>query len=271
LRLIDSHAHTQAEAFDADREGVLAEARAAGVERMLVPGWDLASSRTAVELVARAGGDAGAGIHPHVARDSDRDFAAISELARDPAVVAIGETGLDYDRGLSALEDQLRNLRRHFALARELGKPVIIHCRSKPNERVAHDDLTRELIAAGAGTPDWSIAEGRPPALLHSFSGPVDYAETCLSLGLAISFSGLAFRKGEEATAVVARLVPPDRVLVETDCPYLSPPGAPRRNEPRYVAITAEWLAEQRDVNPLALGEQLVSNYDRVFARRLNR
>jgi len=109
---------------------------------------------------------------------------------------------------------------------------------------------------------------GRPPALLHSFSGPVDYGERALEMGLAISFSGLAFRKGEEASAVVARLTPDDRILVETDCPYLSPPGAPRkRNEPRYVEITARWVAEQRGQDPATLGDHLVANYDRLFRR----
>jgi TatD DNase family protein len=104
--------------------------------------------------------------------------------------------------------------------------------------------------------------------LLHSFSGPVDYAEQALDLGLSISFSGLVFRKGEEASADVARLPPSDRVLVETDSPYLSPPGAPRRrNEPRHVEITARWLAEQRGDDPEQLGAQLVANYDRIFSR----
>jgi TatD DNase family protein len=272
LRLIDSHSHVQSEAFDRDREQVIAAARDAGVERMLVPGWDLASSRAALQICANFDLDAGVGIHPHVARASEADFAAIAELARDPAVVAVGETGLDYDRGFSPRDDQLANLRRHFDLAKAVGKPVIIHCRSKAGERDAHDDLLRELVVAGAGTTDWLTAEGRPPALLHSFSGPVDYGEAALSLGLAISFSGLAFRKGEEASATVARLVPTEQLLVETDCPYLSPPGAPkRRNEPRYVETTASWLAQQRGTEPETLGHQLVDNYDRFFSRSSER
>jgi TatD DNase family protein len=258
VRLVDSHSHVQSDAFDGDRELVISAARGGGVERMLVPGWDLPSTRAALEVCAGFRFDAGAGIHPHVARDSDRDFAAVAELACDPLVVAVGETGLDYDRGFSSRDDQLRNLRRHFVLAHELGKPVIIHCRSKKGERDAQDDVIAELEAAGL-----------PPALLHSFSGPVDYAERALELGLAISFSGLAFRKGGEATAQVARIVPRDRLLVETDCPYLSPPGAPkRRNEPRYVEVTARWLAEQRGEDPQTLGDQLVANYDRIFTSR---
>jgi len=256
LRLIDSHAHVQAEAFDADRDQVICAARGAGVERMLVPGWDLSSSRAALVAAAQFGLDAGAGIHPHVARESDRDFDSIADLARDPLVVAVGETGLDYDRGFSPRDDQLRNLRRHLRLARELAKPAILHCRSKPGERDAQDDLLRAIDE-----------EGQPPALLHSFSGPVDYGERALEFGLAISFSGLAFRKGEEATAAVARLTPADRLLVETDCPYLSPPGAPRRrNAPEWVSVTAEWLAEQRGEKPDRLGEQLIANYDRLFS-----
>lgn len=259
MRLIDSHSHVQSEAFDRDRSEVISAARGAGVERMLVPGWDLPSSRAALSVCAEFALDAGAGIHPHLARDSDRDWRAVSNLARDPAVAAVGETGLDYDRGFSSRDDQLANLRRHLQLAGELNKPAILHCRSKPGERDAQDDLLRELDDAG-----------RPPALLHSFSGPVDYAQRALDMGLSISFSGLAFRKGEEATAAVARVVPDDRLLVETDCPYLSPPGAPRRrNEPQYVEITARWVAEQRGRNPDGLGDLLVANYDRLFRREM--
>jgi TatD DNase family protein len=266
MRMIDSHAHLQADAFRHDSVEVVAAARRAGVERMLVPGWDVASSAAALELV-RAGVEAGAGIHPHVAEAADgAQWHALEEIAADRRVRAVGETGLDYDRAFSPVGAQLANLRRHLALGRELGKPVILHCRSKPGRRDAHDDLLRELADAGAGTAGWPVEPGRAPALLHSFSGPVDYAERALEMGLAISFSGLAFRRGEESSAEVARLVPADRLLVETDSPYLSPPTAPRRrNEPQYVAITARWLAEQRGRDGVELGDQLVDNYDRLF------
>ncbi len=216
MRLVDSHCHVQADRFNSDRSAVLDAARAAGVERILVPGYDLGSSISAVELAGQEPVDASAGIHPHVAADADDEtWAAITDLAARREVVAVGETGLDYDRGFSPREAQLANLRRHLGLALDTGKPAILHCRSKPGRRDAQDDLIRELEAAG-----------RPPALLHSFSGPLDYAERALELGLAISFSGLAFRAGEEATAEVARLAPADRLLIETDSPYLSPPGA---------------------------------------------
>ena len=267
MRLIDSHAHLQADAFVRDAHDVLAAAREAGVQRILVPGWDADSSIRAVELAAAADVDAAAGIHPHTAAAATQaDWEAIERLAAFPRVVAVGETGLDYDRGFSPRDVQLTNLRRHLALARQLGKPVIIHCRSRPGERDAHEDLLRELTEAGSGSHDWPTADDRPPGLLHSFSGPVDYAEHALGMGLAVSFSGLVFRGGEEASATVARTAPADRLLVETDSPYLSPPGAPRRrNEPSWVRVTVEWLAERRGVGVRELGDQLVANYDRIF------
>ena len=256
MRLIDSHAHLQAEAFANDAGDVLARARSTGVVRCLAPGYDLDSSRASIKLARSLGVDASVGIHPHVAEGSEAHWPVIVELATDPLVVAIGETGLDYDRGFSPREAQLANLQRHLRLAADLQKPAILHCRSKPGQRDAQDDLIRLLN------------HYKSPALLHSFSGPVDYAERALAMGLAISFSGLVFRKGEEASADVARLTPADRLLVETDSPYLSPPGAPRRrNEPSYVSVTAHWLAEQRGDEPDALGEVLVANYDRVFNR----
>jgi TatD DNase family protein len=271
VRLIDSHGHLQAAAFAVDADEVAVAARLAGVERILAPGWDLGSSRAGLELASRHDFiDASAGVHPHAAAEVDDEaWAAIAALASDPHVVAIGETGLDYDRAFSPREAQLANLRRNLARALATGKPAILHCRSRVGQRDAQDELIAELRLAGVGGPDWLAVFGaRPPALLHSFSGPVDYAGAALELGLAISFSGLAFRPGEEATAIVSRLVPEDRLLVETDSPYLSPPGAPRRrNEPLWVEVTARWLAERRGVSADALGEMLVANYDRIFRR----
>lgn len=269
MRLVDSHAHLQAEAFAGDSLEVLAAARLSGVVRMLVPGWDVPSSRASLAFVAGRPGLLGtAGAHPHAASQIDEAaWRELTAMARDPAAAAIGETGLDYDRGFSPRDDQLANLRRHIALCLELGKPLILHCRSKPGERDAQDDLLRLLHEGGVGGPSAAAAfHGRSPAVLHSFSGPVDYGERALELGCAVSFSGLVFRRGEEASAEVARLVPADRLLIETDSPYLSPPGAPRRrNEPLWVAVTARWLAEQRGVDADALGEQLVANFDRIF------
>jgi TatD DNase family protein len=271
VRLVDSHCHLQADRFGGDLEIVLGGARMAGVERILVPGWDPASSEAAVDLVARYPWlDAAAGIHPHAATEVDEaGWARVLELAADPRVVAIGETGLDTDRNFSPLEDQLANLRRHLALSLATGKPAILHCRSRVGERDAQDLLVRELRDAGFDDSSALASfDGRPPAIIHSFSGPVDYAETVIEMGLAVSFSGLVFRAGEEPSADVARLVPADRLLVETDAPYLSPPGAPRRrNEPEWVRVTAVWLGERRGETAEVLEAALSAAYDRVFVR----
>jgi TatD DNase family protein len=271
VRLVDSHCHLNADRFDADVDLVVGGARLAGVERILVPGWDPPSSSRAVALAERfAWLDAAVGVHPHdAAAVDDAGWGTVVALAADPRVVAIGETGLDYDRLFSPVPDQLANLRRNLAVALDTGKPVILHCRSAVGRTDAHDALVDELRAAGLGGPAWSAAfGGRPPAVVHSFSGTPAYARTMLDLGLAVSFSGLVFRAGEEPSAAVAPIVPDDRLLVETDSPFLSPPGAPRRrNEPAWVAVTARWLGERREQTEDDLGPRLVAAYDRVFPR----
>jgi TatD DNase family protein len=269
-RLVDSHCHVNADRFADDASEVLAQARAAGVERLLVPGWNVRSCERAIELADEHEWiDCSVGVHPHDAAKVDAPgWRRIAELAREPRVRAIGETGLDFDRIFSPIPDQLANLRRNLALALDTGKPAIVHVRSANGRSDAQDAIVAELASAGFGSQA-SIAAfgvGRPPAVIHSFSGSVEYAERVLDLGLAVSISGLAFRKGEEATAEVVRLVPADRLLVETDSPFLSPPGAPRgRNEPAHVRITAEWVAARRDVGRDVIGEELVLAYDRTF------
>ena len=187
--------------------------------------------------------------------------------------MAIGETGLDSDRMFSPWDAQLENLRRNLALALATGKPAILHCRSRAGERDAQDALVAELRAAGFDGAAGRAAFGeRPPAIVHSFSGPVDYAREMVAMGLAISFSGLVFRRGEEASADVVPLVPADRLLVETDSPFLSPPGAsPRAQHARGVAITARWVAGRRGVEEDELGDGLVAAYDATFPRSLPR
>ncbi len=271
MRLIDSHCHVNADRFADDAELVLGSARLAGVERVLVPGWNVASSERALGLVGRLPWlDAAVGVHPHDAAKVDAgDWQRIVEWASRPEVVAIGETGLDYDRVFSPIDDQLANLRRNLDLALATGKPAILHCRSAAGRRDAQDALLAELREAGVGEGDWlATFIDRPPVIVHSFSGPPDYAVSMLELGAAISFSGLVFRAGEEASAEVAASTPVDRLLVETDSPFLAPPGAPRgRNAPEYVRITAAWLADRRGVASDALGVSLVEAYDRSFPR----
>ena len=271
MRLVDAHAHLNADRFEDDVDEVLAASRATGIERLLVPGWNVASSERALELVARETWlDAAVGIHPHdAAKVDEAGWARVETWARDDRVVAIGETGLDYDRVFSPVDAQLENLRRNLALALATGRPPILHCRSRAGARDAQDALVAELRAAGWGTDAARGAFGdRPTGVVHSVSGPVDYARAMLELGLVISFSGLVFRRGEEPSAEVAALVPRDRLLVETDSPFLAPPGAPRsRNVPAAVAITAGWVAERRGVAVEALGPALVATYDATFPR----
>jgi len=295
VRLIDSHAHLQSDPFETDRAAVIEATFEAGVERLLVPGWDAGSSARAAAIARTdARVDAAVGVHPHDALVcTEAEWAEVVRLAADTRVVAIGETGLDYDRMHSPRDVQLANLRRHLRLALDTGKPAILHCRSSVGLRDAQDDLIAELQAAGFGGVAAQAAPAagagsagpgaraardafgdRPPAVLHSFSGPVDYAEAALELGLAVSFSGLVFRRCEEASADVARLVPAERLLIETDSPYLAPPGVPRgsvpgfegrRNSPPWVRVTGEWLAEQRGQSPDSIGAGLVAAYDATF------
>ena len=271
MRLVDSHCHINADRFDGDVPDVLERARAAGLERILVPGWNVRSAERALELgVEHPWLDASVGVHPHdAAKVDDAGWQGIARSAGDESVVAIGETGLDYDRVFSPIADQLTNLRRNLALALDTGKPAILHCRSSAGRRDGQDALLDELRTAGVGGPSWTGAFGeRPPAVIHSFSGPVDYARAVLDLGLAISFSGLVFRRGEEPSREVAGFIPSDRLLVETDSPFLAPPGAPRsRNEPEWVRVTAAWVAEARGTDAETLGPDLVAAYDRTFPR----
>lgn len=287
--LVDAHCHLNHERFGPEAAAVAAAARAAGVVRLLVPGWNVASSERAVALVRELGWvDAAVGIHPHdAAKVGEADWARLERFVDDPAVVAVGETGLDFDRCFSPVEAQLENLERHADIARRTGKPLILHCRSKAGRRDAQDALLdglRRWFGGGEGRSagperprpglDRSatglerppVRFDRPPAVLHSFSGPLDYALAALELGCLVSFSGLVFRAGEEASAEVARLAPEEALLVETDAPFLAPPGGPKgRNEPARVVATARWLAELRGVDLRSLGPRLVATYDGIF------
>ena len=278
MRLVDSHGHLNSDRFDDDVDQVIGGAQLAGLERILVPGWNHHSSSRALELAeARPWLDAAVGVHPHdAAKVTHEEWADIRRWADDARVVAIGETGLDSDRMFSPWPVQLENLRRNLDLALATGKPAILHCRSKMGERDAQDALVAELRAAGfAGERAQAAFGERPPAIIHSFSGPVDYAAEVIAMGLAVSFSGLVYRQGEESSASAAVLVPSARLLVETDAPFLAPPGSPKgRNMPANVAITAAWVAGRRGIAQsdeeglAAFGDSLVAAYDRVFGIR---
>jgi TatD DNase family protein len=251
--LFDTHAHVHFEEFAADREAVLARARAAGVGRFLAVGADLASSRAAVALAA-AHPDvyAAVGIHPHDA--SGADAAALDELrglAGAPRVRAVGEIGLDYFRDRSPRDAQVRALEAQLALAREAGRPVVLHCRE------AHADLLAILRAGGMG------AAG---GVMHCFSGDVAVAERCLALGLLISLAGPVTYPSARTLAEVARAVPLDRLVLETDCPYLPPqPWRGQRNEPAYLPVTAARVAALRGLAVEEVAEATTRNACRLL------
>jgi len=237
--LFDTHAHLHFPDFATDLDAVLERARAAGVRRLVTVGTDVAMSQAALALAhACEHVWASAGIHPHDASAADEAaLAEIERLARDPRVVAVGEIGLDFFRDLSPRPAQQAVFRRLLDVARRVGKPVIVHCRE------AHDAV---LAALGEG------GVGEVGGIMHCFSGDVAIARRCLDLGLVVSLAGPVTYPNARALPDVARFVPADRLVVETDCPYLPPQGhRGRRNEPAYLALTAARVAALRG-EPLA-------------------
>ncbi len=233
MRLIDTHAHLHASAFDNDRTAALERAYAAGVRRLINVGYDLLSSAASVDLAcSHPGIYATVGIQPHYASATGPgQIAELRSLLGAAKVVALGEIGLDYHHDRSPRTEQRSLFEAQLRLAAEWSLPVVIHSRE------AHADTVDVLRAAAHPYP----------VVMHSFSGDWPYAEACLEAGAFLSFSGpLTFPKASELHAVAAR-APLDRILVETDCPYLSPhPFRGRRNEPARVRIVAEQLAALR-------------------------
>jgi TatD DNase family protein len=253
LDLFDTHAHLHFPEFDEDREAMLDRARVAGVRRMLTIGTEPESSRAAVALAAReADVWAAVGIHPHDAGEGDATaLAEIERLAGESRVVAVGEIGLDYFRDLSPREDQERVFRALLGLARRVGKPVVIHCRD------AHEDVLRILA-------EECVEE--VGGIMHCFSGDVAIARRCLDLGLTISLAGPVTYPNARALPDVARFVPGDRLVIETDCPFLPPQGhRGKRNEPALIAITAARVAELRGESLDVLAARLTANACALF------
>lgn len=252
--LVDTHAHVDARQFASDREAVIAAAIEAGVEMLVDAGCDLPSSRAAVDLAAQHPGHvfAAVGIHPHDASTySDGALAELGQMAQRPDVVAIGETGLDYYRMHSPREQQLHSLEQQLALARALNLPVILH------NRDSHADLMAMLREHAQGLR----------GVFHCFSGDRQMAEECLAFaGFYLSFAGPLTYRANTALAEVAAWAPLDRVLVETDCPYLTPhPFRGRRNEPKHVALVAAKLAELRGLPTAEIAETTTSNARALF------
>ena len=258
MPLIDTHTHLQEDGFAGDLSETLARAADAGVTRMLVVGIDRATSEAAVALSEEhAGLFAVVGVQPnyvHQTAPDDRD--RVRELARHPRAVAVGETGLDHYWDHAPHDLQEEWFRWHLELAREVGKPFVVHCRE------AEDDTVRVLSDIAPQ------ADGSPSGVMHSFAGDAATAEHCLALGLHLSFSGMVTYKKNDALLAVAAACPADRLLVETDCPYLVPTpkrGKVKRNEPAFVAHTLEKIAEARGVPPAELAETTTANARRLF------
>jgi len=255
VKLVDSHCHLDDEQFDADREETIARARAAGVEMMMAigTGGGPPDLEAAVRLAERYRFiHATVGVHPHdAAKATEETFARLAELARHPKVQAIGEIGLDYHYDFSPRDVQRAVFERQLALAAEAGKPVVIHTRE------AWED-TLEVLRA-----QW-----RGGGIMHCFTGTEQHAREALDLGFHLAFGGvLTFPKAEE-TRQAARITPADRLLVETDCPYLAPvPKRGKRNEPAFLVETVRRLAEVRGVTPETIAEQTYVNFQQLCLR----
>jgi len=251
--LVDAHCHLGDPAFDPDRDAVLARASAAGVTHVVVIGATLAESDRAVTLArTRPGLSATAGVHPHEARGWSPEAAArLRDLLALPEVVALGETGLDYHYDHSPRDDQRRAFEAQLGLAAEAGKPVVVHARE------ADDDMAAMLGAA----------EGA--VVLHSFSSGAKVFAAGMRIAAYFSFSGMiTFKNWTMNDRLTA--CPPDRLLVETDAPYLAPvPHRGKRNEPAFVRAVAESLARARGDTLETIAQRTTENALRVFGGRL--
>jgi TatD DNase family protein len=251
---VDSHCHLNYKGLVEDQHGVLARARAAGVTQMLnistrASEWD------AVIAVAERESDvmASVGIHPHEADvHPDVETATLVEKARHPRVIGIGESGLDYYYDHSDRARQRDSFRNHVAAARETQLPLIVH--SRDAEEDTYDILSDEM------------GKGAYPALIHCFTASQDFADKVLELGLYISISGIVTFKNAKELQAAARAVPLDRLLIETDSPFLAPvPHRGRPCEPAYVADTARFLADLRGEPLERLAEATTANFYRLF------
>lgn len=249
--ITDTHAHVFWDSFDEDRAAVFARARDAGVSRIVLVGTDVATSERAFELSASEPGVfPTAGIHPHDAEGvTDEDRARIRALCERDDCVAVGETGLDFFKEYSPRAVQERSFRWHLELARELAKPVVVHSRDAHERTVA-------LLRSVPGVR----------GVMHCYTMGPDELPPYLELGFYISFSGVVTYPKNDANRAAARAVPEDRLLVETDCPFLAPQGRRgKRNEPAFVKAVLERVAEERTTDPDELARTTSENAARLF------
>jgi TatD DNase family protein len=254
--LVDSHCHLDFDDFAGELDGIVARALVAGIGRMVSISTRV-KRRAGLVAIADRFPDVycSIGTHPHHAHEElDLTIADLVGLTRHAKTVAIGEAGLDYHYDLSPREAQERGFRNHIAAARETGLPLVIH--------------SREADADMATILEEETGKGAFPAVLHCFTGGHDLAQRAIALGLFISFTGiLTFKKSDDLRAIAAAL-PADRILVETDAPYLAP-GRHRgkRNEPAFVVETAKVLAETRKVAFEEIARQTTENFFRLFSK----
>jgi TatD DNase family protein len=259
---IDSHAHLEGHKFDPDRTEVLERARAAGLHRILAIGSGTGPGTLDCAVKIAEQHDwiyATMGIHPHEAQlAGDTDYAEMEQLAKHPKIVAWGEIGLDYFYDHSPREVQKEVFRRQMELARKARLPIIIHCRPSNDSENAWDDtldmLRQHWAPAGIG------------GILHCFTGEWKHAQQALDMGFYISFAGnVSFPKAENIREA-ARQVPLDRMLIETDSPFLAPvPHRGKRNEPSFVVSTAETIAPLRGMTKEEIGETTATNFYKLF------
>jgi len=253
LTLVDTHCHLDFPDFQADLGQVLERAARGGVRRVLTVGIDHRSSVAAVELAASLPGvSATVGVHPHhVAGLTDDGYRQLKELARHPAVKAYGEIGLDYVKEYAERKIQQLHFARQVELALDCGLPVIIH------DREAHGDVLN-ILKERAGS--------QVRGVMHCFSGDRGLAEEVLALGMHISIPGVVTFKNAQAMQEVARMVPLDRLLLETDGPFLTPhPYRGKRNEPLFVLYTAQKVAELRSTTLGEIARATTANAENLF------
>lgn len=254
--LVDSHCHLDFPDFAEDLDLVVERARAAGVGRMVTISTRVSELEKLLSIAsAYADVFCSVGTHPHNAADElDVTTEQLVSLTDNPKVVAIGEAGLDYHYENSPRDAQAIGFRRHIAAARATGLPLVIHARE------ADDDMASILRE--------ETGKGPFPAILHCFSSGRELAITGVELGLYVSFSGIVtFKKSDELRSIAAE-IPDDRILVETDAPFLAPtPHRGSRNEPSYVVETAKVLADVRNTTPEAIARQTTENFFRLFAK----
>ncbi|MBV9573494.1 MAG: TatD family hydrolase [Acidobacteriales bacterium] len=261
--LIDSHAHLEGEQYDPDRDQVLQRAREAGVERILAIGIGNGpgSLDCAIKLAAQYDFVyATVGIHPHDAKlATEADFAELAALAARPKVIAWGEIGLDYVYDHSPREVQKQAFLRQLELAHNAKLPVIIHCRPSANSEDAWNDCLSVLQQRWASSPLGGI--------MHCFTGTLAHATRALDMGFLISFAGNITYPKSQGIRNVAKELPLDRILIETDCPFLAPvPFRGKRNEPAFVRETARQIGELRGIPEEEVATQTSTNFCNFFS-----